>query len=394
MAAGVGEWVDDVHWVRLAAIVGMETLWWRNAVVTQVIQLDGVGVTLDSSWVSVAGRSVRLSGQEAALLHALATEPGQVLSKAELVQRAWGPTRRVSINAVEVYVSYLRRKLGQLGIRHLLRTVYGRGYQLAGTGHRRPTPKLEAAKLIQLGGLDITLSGWLVSVAGRSVELTERETALLQALSTPPGRVLSKAELVARVWGPTRPVTINAVEVCIGSLRRKLDQIGVRHLLCTVPRRGYQLAEPRGHPPTQQWVTQVLQLSGVDITLAATRISAADRSVPLTEREAALLHALATPPGRLISKAELLRRVWGHTPDMMRINNVETHISYLRRKLDRIGARPLLRTVRGAGYYLAATSPDTTPPKHHTRPETSDAQHSLPAAPADTTPTNDHSADQ
>ena len=75
--------------------------------------------------------------------------------------------------------------------------------------------------------------------------------------------------------------------------------------------------------------------------------------VRLTAREFAVLLALTRRAGRVVRKETLMREVWRDTLD--NANNVEVHISALRRKLESTGA-PLIRTVHGTGYLLATTS--------------------------------------
>ena len=77
--------------------------------------------------VFVEGQPVNLSRTEFALVDALIRHPrGQAVSQEELVIRVWGgpPTS----NIVEVYIGYLRRKLGA----ERIRTIRGRGYVLEG----------------------------------------------------------------------------------------------------------------------------------------------------------------------------------------------------------------------------------------------------------------------
>jgi DNA-binding response OmpR family regulator len=85
-------------------------------------------VTIDTALglVSVAGRLVTLSPTEYALLVVLAGQPGQPVSQDRLTTAVWGQPR--SSNVVEVYVGYLRRKLGA----DRIRTVRGAGYALDG----------------------------------------------------------------------------------------------------------------------------------------------------------------------------------------------------------------------------------------------------------------------
>ncbi len=85
-------------------------------------------VTVDTTLglVSVAGRLVTLSPTEYALLTALASRAGQPVSQDRLTCEVWGQPK--SSNIVEVYVGYLRRKLGA----DRIRTVRGAGYVLDG----------------------------------------------------------------------------------------------------------------------------------------------------------------------------------------------------------------------------------------------------------------------
>ncbi|GAA3451485.1 response regulator transcription factor [Dactylosporangium matsuzakiense] len=76
--------------------------------------------------VMSAGEEIVLTAREYALLEYLMRRPGQVVSKTELLDHVWDASIDTAPNAVEVYVGYLRRKLG----RDLLETVRGAGYRL------------------------------------------------------------------------------------------------------------------------------------------------------------------------------------------------------------------------------------------------------------------------
>ena len=89
-------------------------------------------VTLDpaSRRVTVDGAEVALTTREYGLLQYLMRRAGDVVSKTELLDHVWEESERTAPNAVEVYIGYLRRKLG----REVLQTVRGAGYRLvAGT---------------------------------------------------------------------------------------------------------------------------------------------------------------------------------------------------------------------------------------------------------------------
>ncbi|WP_231974302.1 response regulator transcription factor [Pseudonocardia sp. HH130630-07] len=91
-----------------------------------VLGHGGLAVDVDAGQVFADGRRVSLSPTEYALLLALAERAGQVVTHDELSRRAW--SEPVSANLVQVYVSYLRRKIGP----ERIRTVRGAGYQLDG----------------------------------------------------------------------------------------------------------------------------------------------------------------------------------------------------------------------------------------------------------------------
>jgi DNA-binding response OmpR family regulator len=72
--------------------------------------------------------------------------------------------------------------------------------------------------------------------------------------------------------------------------------------------------------------------------------------ITLRPREFDLLIALVRSAGRVMSKQQLLREVWGYGPTV-RSRTVDTHILELRRRLEDDPANPrFLKTMRGAGY--------------------------------------------
>ena len=74
--------------------------------------------------------------------------------------------------------------------------------------------------------------------------------------------------------------------------------------------------------------------------------------VPLTPTEMKLIEALARAPGRTFTRDELLARAFG--PDYEGLDRtIDTHVTNLRRKLERGGCRHVIATVHGIGYRLA-----------------------------------------
>ena len=76
--------------------------------------------------LTLEGRTVELSAREFALAETFMRHPGQVLSREQLLSTVWGLDFDPGSNVVEVYVSYLRNKLG----RDRVETVRGMGYRL------------------------------------------------------------------------------------------------------------------------------------------------------------------------------------------------------------------------------------------------------------------------
>ncbi|MGE5828372.1 MAG: response regulator transcription factor [Micromonosporaceae bacterium] len=74
-----------------------------------------------------AGAEVNLTTREFALLEYLMRRGGEVVSKTELLDHVWDASEETAPNAVEVYIGYLRRKIG----RDRLETVRGAGYRLS-----------------------------------------------------------------------------------------------------------------------------------------------------------------------------------------------------------------------------------------------------------------------
>ncbi|QMU79234.1 response regulator transcription factor [Streptacidiphilus sp. PB12-B1b] len=78
-----------------------------------------------------------------------------------------------------------------------------------------------------------------------------------------------------------------------------------------------------------------------------------DLPVGLTRREYELLEVLARNAGIVLTRDQLLERVWGYDFDV-RTDVVDTFVSYLRRKLEAGGRPRLVQTVRGVGFVLRA----------------------------------------
>ncbi|SBW26983.1 Transcriptional regulatory protein TcrA [Candidatus Protofrankia californiensis] len=83
---------------------------------------------------SRAGTDIRLRPREFALMHYLMRHPGQVLPKSDITANVWDEFEESDPNLVEVYISYLRRKIDKPFGRQAIETVRGVGYRLRADG--------------------------------------------------------------------------------------------------------------------------------------------------------------------------------------------------------------------------------------------------------------------
>jgi len=93
---------------------------------------------------------------------------------------------------------------------------------------------------LECGELVVDPIGKTVTLAGRRIEVSAREFAILEALMRRPGAVLSREALEEAVYGWEREVASNAVEVHLHNLRRKLGSDMIRNVRGV----GYRMAEP------------------------------------------------------------------------------------------------------------------------------------------------------
>ena len=97
-------------------------------------------------------------------------------------------------------------------------------------------------------------------------------------------------------------------------------------------------------------VTRLLY-EDLDVDLLTRRVTRAGRRIDLQPREFRLLEFLLSHRDQVVTRTMLLEDVWDYHFDPG-TNVIDVHVSRLRKKLDEGGAKPLLHTVRGAGYRL------------------------------------------
>jgi DNA-binding response OmpR family regulator len=94
------------------------------------VQIGEFKLDTSTQQVSVGKRFIELSAREYALLEYLALRAGQVVSRSDIWEHVYDFHSETTSNVVDVYISYLRRKLEQPGRPALIHTVRGRGYRL------------------------------------------------------------------------------------------------------------------------------------------------------------------------------------------------------------------------------------------------------------------------
>jgi two-component system copper resistance phosphate regulon response regulator CusR len=126
---------------RLAELLARVRLRLRPVASAQAFVLSCGDLSLDlrTRQAQVRGRTVNLSAREYALAEVLLRHPGQVLSREQLLSHVWGYDYDPGSNVVQVYIRYLRNKIGA----DRISTVRGIGYRLT---QPAPAPAAAAAR--------------------------------------------------------------------------------------------------------------------------------------------------------------------------------------------------------------------------------------------------------
>ncbi len=99
--------------------------------------------------------------------------------------------------------------------------------------------------------------------------------------------------------------------------------------------------------------SQTIQVGDLTLDLLRREARRGDRIIELTVKEFALLEYLMRHPGQVLTRSQILDHVWRYDSENVS-NVVDIYIHYLRDKIDRGFAHPLIKTVRGVGYRIQA----------------------------------------
>jgi len=99
--------------------------------------------------------------------------------------------------------------------------------------------------------------------------------------------------------------------------------------------------------------SQVLHFDGLEINLASYEVKVDNVSVPFTPKEVEILHLLASQPGRVFEREQILSQVWGYDY-FGDTRAVDTQIKRIRQKLPENTEKWGIKTVYGVGYKFEA----------------------------------------
>ncbi|HBB31381.1 MAG TPA: DNA-binding response regulator [Cyanobacteria bacterium UBA8803] len=213
----------------------------------------------------------------------------------------------------------------------------------------------DEAKLAQFIELELKYEGYQVSVANDGL------TGLTAARESHPDLVIldwmlpgiSGLEICRRLrtTGDKVPIILLTAKDEVGDRVAGLDAgaddyvvkpFSVEELLARV--RAHLRRNQEENPDT-------LQFADLSLNRTTREVYRGNRLIELTAKEFDLLEYLLTHPRQVLTRDQILERVWGY--DFMGDSNIiEVYVRYLRLKLEANGEKRLVQTVRGVGYVL------------------------------------------
>ena len=208
----------------------------------------------------------------------------------------------------------------------------GEGYFVARAGDGDEGAQLLEAERFDAVVLDLMLPGTDGLEICRRVRAMEHYTPIIivSARGSELQRILG-LELGADDY-VAKPFSILELVARVRALLRRVDAVA-----------------RAGEPPST-----VIRANGLTIAPLEREVTLDGRAIDLTPREFDLLYFLASNPGKVFSRSELLDRVWGYRHGGYE-HTVNTHINRVRTKVETDPANPRrIHTVWGRGYKLAA----------------------------------------
>ncbi len=101
-------------------------------VASPTLSYQDLSLHLQSGYLSCEAQQVQLGAKEFLIMELFLRNPEHILTKEQLTQKVWGPNNQSEYNNVEVYISFIRKKITAVGSSVQIRTVRGLGYKLEG----------------------------------------------------------------------------------------------------------------------------------------------------------------------------------------------------------------------------------------------------------------------
>jgi len=95
----------------------------------QIVSYNGLTIDLKSYSVTLKGESVVCTPKEIEILHMLASNPGQVFTREQLLSRVWGYDFAGETRTVDTHIKRIRAKLDSTNLGWSIKTIYGVGYK-------------------------------------------------------------------------------------------------------------------------------------------------------------------------------------------------------------------------------------------------------------------------
>ena len=102
----------------------------RTETINTVLQLGNITLDRSSFELSSDKESLRLANKEFQMMEMLMSNPGQIISTERFMEKIWGYDSETEISVVWVYISYLRKKLANLGADVEIKAIRNQGYSL------------------------------------------------------------------------------------------------------------------------------------------------------------------------------------------------------------------------------------------------------------------------
>lgn len=220
---------------------------------------------------------------DARLIKVLRDDPGRTITARELMLRADIAT----LHALRTHIVAARHVLGDQA--HQLQSVRGAGYRWADAATEQPRPGVP-------GELVLDLELRTATIDDVHASLTESQVAVLHALTTPPGRVLSAQQLHRHM----NVASLAAVKIHVSELRKAVRRFG-QVAIVTLRGQGYRY----DGPPVRIRRSRITPTARTHVA-GDGRVLVDGRPLRLREPEHALLALLLERTGQPVSRGELL----------------------------------------------------------------------------------------